>query len=177
MSLHCCILCYYTAHIIRPHGEPPFPIRVDSLCNAKTYYTRAQYCSCSPVRVQCTRLHAMRANLNTQFMLYQNILYKHKYSSSGRIIFALTFKRNFYIYKNSRATMICILQTVCPTAIFNFPFSTFNFKKLSLWHNMFFYITNCLHELVRRLAVSQIKKSGNRNFALKICCPTLIFNL
>ena len=35
-------------------------------------------------------------------------------------------KRNFYIYKNSRATMICILQTVCPTAIFNFPFSTFN---------------------------------------------------
>jgi len=64
MSLHCYILCYYTAHIIRPHGEPPFPIRVDSLCNAKTYYTRAWYCSCSPVRVQCTRLHAMRSKLN-----------------------------------------------------------------------------------------------------------------
>ena len=27
--------------------------------------------------------------------------------------------------------MICILQTVCPTAIFNFIFSTFNFKKTS----------------------------------------------
>ena len=39
---------------------------------------------CSPLRVRCTRLHALRAKLNTQFMLYQNILYKHKYSSSGR---------------------------------------------------------------------------------------------
>ena len=42
--------------------------------------------------------------------------------------------------------MICILQTVCPTAIFNFPFSTFNLKKLPLGHNMFFDITNYLHE-------------------------------
>ena len=33
--------------------------------------------------------------------------------------------------------MICILQTVCPTTIFNFPFSTFNLKKLTLGHNMF----------------------------------------
>jgi len=33
--------------------------------------------------------------------------------------------------------MICIFQTVCPTAIFNFPFSTFNLKKLPLGHNMF----------------------------------------
>jgi len=40
----------------------------------------------SPVRVHCTRLQALRAKLNTQFMLYQNILYKHKHSSSGRII-------------------------------------------------------------------------------------------
>ena len=53
---------------------------------------------------------------------------------------AHTFKRNFHIYKNSRATMICILQTVCPTVIFNFPFSTFNFKKLPLGHNMLFDI-------------------------------------
>ena len=29
---------------------------------------------CSPVRVQYTRLNAMRAKLNIQFMLYQNIL-------------------------------------------------------------------------------------------------------
>ncbi len=36
--------------------------------------------------------------------------------------------------------MICILQTVCPTAIFNFPFSTFNFKKLPFGHNMLFDI-------------------------------------
>ena len=53
------------------------------------------------------------------------------------------------------------LQTVCPTAIFNFPFSTFNLKKLSLGHNMFFYITNCLHE----------QGTAARR------CPTLIFNL
>ena len=32
------------------------------------------------------------------------------------------------------------LQTVCPTAIFNFPFSTFNFKKLPFGHNMLFDI-------------------------------------
>ena len=68
-------------------------------------------------------------------------------SPCGRIISASTFKRNFYIYKNSRATMICILQTVCPTTILHFQFSTFNFKKLPLGHNMFFDITNYLHEL------------------------------
>ena len=86
------------------------------------------------------------------------------------------------------------LQTICLTAIFNFPFSTFNFKKLSLGHNMFFTLQTVFQTLIfhfqfsilhlikavctnegRRLAVSQIKKSGNRNFALKICCPTLIF--
>ena len=50
---------------------------------------------CSPVRVQRTRLHALRAKLNTQFMLYQNILYKHKYSSSGRMISSrLKYSRN-----------------------------------------------------------------------------------
>ena len=27
---------------------------------------------CSPIRVQCIRLHALRAKLNAQFMLYQN---------------------------------------------------------------------------------------------------------
>ena len=32
----------------------------------------------------------MRAKLNTQFMLYQNILYKHKHSSSVQIISAQT---------------------------------------------------------------------------------------
>ena len=71
----------------------------------------------------------------------------------GRMISAHTFKRNFYIYKNSRATMICILQTVCPTAIFNFPFSTFNFKKLSLGHNMFFTLQTVYTKGERRLAV------------------------
>jgi hypothetical protein len=45
------------------------------------------------------------------------------------------------------------LQTVCPTAIFNFPFSTFNFKKLSLGHNMFFTLQTVYTKGERRLAV------------------------
>ena len=38
-----------------------------------------------------------------------------------------------------RSGIICFftLQTVCPTAIFHFPFSTFNLNKLPLGHNMF----------------------------------------
>ena len=58
-----------------------------------------------------------------------------------------------------------------------FPFSTFNFKKLSLGHNMFFYVTNCLHEQGTAARRITNKKVVNRNFALKICYPTLIFNL
>ena len=67
---------------------------------------------CSPVRVHCTRLHAMRANLNTQFMLYQNILYKHKYSSKRAsnerpyrfatfTKFVLTYKLYDYLRENT----------------------------------------------------------------------------
>ncbi len=55
---------------------------------------------------------------------YTNFL--NTINNCNTVASAHTFKRNFYIYKNSRATMICILQTVCPTVIFNFPFSTFN---------------------------------------------------
>ena len=40
--------------------------------------------------------------------------------------------------------MICILQTVCPTTILHFQLSIF--KKLPLGYNMFFDITNYLHE-------------------------------
>ena len=58
----------------------------------------------------------------------------------------LQYINNFHIYKNSRATMICILQTVCPTAIFNFPFSTFNFKKTSARAKYVFIITYYLPE-------------------------------
>ena len=45
---------------------------------------------CSPVRVHCTRLHALRAKLNTHFPSHQNIFIKHKILSSGRMISAPT---------------------------------------------------------------------------------------
>ena len=54
-------------------------------------------------------------------------------SLGGRPMNAPTFKRNFYIYKNSRATMICTLQTVFPTLIFHFPFSILHLIKPSSW--------------------------------------------
>ena len=39
---------------------------------------------CSPVRVRCTRLHAMRAKLNKQFILYQNIcVWTYKFINAG----------------------------------------------------------------------------------------------
>ena len=44
----------------------------------------------SPARVRSTRLHALRANPNTRCRLYQIYLYKHKQSSSGRMISAPT---------------------------------------------------------------------------------------
>ena len=67
---------------------------------------------CSPVRVQRIRLHALRAKLNTQFMLYQNILYKHKYSSKRAsnerpyrfatfTKFVLTYKLYDYLRENT----------------------------------------------------------------------------
>ena len=103
------------------------------------------------VQIQGQRGKGMSENLKTakfggsslaeagQFRKVIDII---KADPSRRFIVASahTFKRNFYIYKNSRATMICILQTVCPTAIFNFTFSTFNFKKLPFGHNMLFDI-------------------------------------
>ena len=70
------------------------------------------------------------------------------------------------------------LQTVCLTAIFNFPFSTFNLKKLSLWHNMFFYITNCLHELGAAACRITNKKVGKQKFCIKNLLPDFnFFNL
>jgi len=67
------------------------------------------------------------------------------------------------------------LQTVCPTAIFNFPFSTFNFKKLSLWHNMFFYITNYLHELGTAARRITNKKVGKQKFCIENLLPDFNF--
>ena len=77
------------------------------------------------------------------------------------------FHFQLLILKNFRSGIICFftLQTVFPTLIFNFQFSILHLIKAVFTNR------------VRWLAVSQIKKSGNRNFALKICCPTLIFNL
>ena len=83
---------------------------------------------CSSVRVQYT-----------VYVISKHMCVDIKFHQVGDNI-RPTFKSNFHIYKNSRATMICILQTVCPT-------TTFNFKKLSLGHNYVFYIANCLHEL------------------------------
>ena len=76
-----------------------------------------------------------------------------KFLSVWKSLSAHTFKRNFYIYKNGRETMICILQTVCPTAIFHFQFSTFNLKKLPLGHLRSRLETTVFTNRERRLAV------------------------
>ena len=77
---------------------------------------------CSPLRVRCTRLHALRAKLNTQFMLYQNILYKHKYSSSGRPMNAPTGLRHLLnlFYINSVPLLACVRLTPLYFLFFNF---------------------------------------------------------
>jgi len=67
-------------------------------------------------------------------------------SPRGRIISASTFKRNFYIYKNNRATMICILQLSARPQFYIFNFQLSILKRLLLGHNMFFDIINYLHE-------------------------------
>ena len=61
-------------------------------------------------------------------------------------------KKPRYVPNGTYRVFFC-LQTVCPTAIFNFPFSTFNFKKLSLWHNKFFTLQTIYTNWERRLAV------------------------
>jgi hypothetical protein len=46
-----------------------------------------------------------------------------------------------------RSGIICFftLQTVCPTAIFHFPFSTFNLNKLPLGRNMLLILQTIMH--------------------------------
>ena len=70
---------------------------------------------------------------------------------------------------------VCKLSARPQFSIFHFQLSILkNFRSgIICFFTLQTIYTNC----ERWLAVSQIKKSGNRNFALKICCPTLIFNL
>ena len=66
--------------------------------------------------------------------------------------------------------MICILQTVCPTAIFNFPFSTFNFKKLPFGHNMLFdiYKLSALCTSEEKYSAFSVKTLPRKQ---RMCCP------
>ena len=67
------------------------------------------------------------------------------------------------------------LQTVCPTAIFNFPFSTFNLKKLSLGHDMFFYITNCLPDINFPFSILHLIKAVCTNWERRLAVSRIDF--
>ena len=70
---------------------------------------------------------------------------------------------------------VCKLSARPQFSIFNFQFSTFNFKKLSLWHNMFFYITNCLHEQGTAARRITNKKVGKQKFCIENLLPDFNF--
>ena len=115
---------------------------------------------CSPLRVRCTRLHALRAKLNAHFMLYQNILYKHKYSSSGRPMNAPTVYTNSY---NTTLGHKCFLHYKLSTRIgnggspcgrpMNAPTVYTNSYNTTLGHKCFLTLQTIYTNWERRLAV------------------------
>ena len=91
---------------------------------------------CSPLRVRCTRLHALRAKLNTQFSSHQKYMYKHKHSSRRAADdrpYGFTFI-NYYL--NEKILPLPVVEPILQSVRLAFTERRYNFP-LSILHFQF----------------------------------------
>ena len=91
----------------------------------------------------------------------------HGGSPCGRTRFSPTIKQ-LISYKQKRSGNN-ILQIIFPTSIFNFPFSTFNFKKLPLGHNVFLILQTVFTNGVQRHAAGGSPSIFNSTNSFRLC--------